>query len=219
MLTATVSVAVSDFALSHALGEVAPMDVEAERVATHSRRRVMPSLWARGGDFAEFDAALDADPTVAEVVTAATVGDERFYQVAWSDEVAALVDSWLDADGSMLRARTSDREWRLRVRFPDREQFDRFRSSLSARDVSFQLDDLTRSTGPRQQLGSVTAAQREALVTAVEAGYFDVPRDATMAEIADALDISSQAASERLRRGIDGFVRSTLLASDGPDAD
>ena len=58
----------------------------------------------------------------------------------------------------------------------------------------------------------VTAAQREALVTAARQGYFRVPREATAAEVASELDVSQQAFSETIRWGIENLVYSTLTA-------
>ncbi|PSP55938.1 transcriptional regulator [Halobacteriales archaeon QS_1_67_19] len=51
------------------------------------------------------------------------------------------------------------------------------------------------------QRWDVTPAQEAALRTALELGYFGVPRRATASEVADELDISKSAFLERLRRG------------------
>jgi len=47
----------------------------------------------------------------------------------------------------------------------------------------------------------LTPAQTEAIRTAVEMGYFTVPRRTTASEVADAIGISKSAFLERLRRG------------------
>jgi predicted DNA binding protein len=56
----------------------------------------------------------------------------------------------------------------------------------------------------------LTAPQRQALLLAVEHGYYDVPRNGTLTDIAGELDISEQAASQRLRRGTRSLLRSTI---------
>ncbi|MEF8840688.1 MAG: helix-turn-helix domain-containing protein [Haloarculaceae archaeon] len=64
----------------------------------------------------------------------------------------------------------------------------------------------------------LTDSQREALLVAFEAGYFEDPRNATLGEVAADLDISRPAASGLLRRGIKRLVVSSLMGnSDGPD--
>lgn len=216
VFTATVAVAVEDFALAHALREVPEMEVKADRLAAHSRHWVMPCLWGAGGDFDAFDAALAADPTVEEVVTATEYDEEKFYQVNWTEDLKLHLDAALDREGSVLHAETRDGDWHLTIRFTTRDQFETFRRHLSERGISFHLENLTRATSPQQFMGGLTAAQRDALVAAVEEGYFAIPREATMADVADALGISTQSASERLRRGVEQFVETMLLVDEDP---
>lgn len=57
---------------------------------------------------------------------------------------------------------------------------------------------------------ALTDKQRETLLVAIEAGYYDRPRQATLDDVASELDISMSAASQRLnsvkRRLIDKYV-------------
>lgn len=214
MFTVTISVPVEDFALAHALREVPEMTVKSERLAAHSRHWVMPCLWAAGGDFGSFDAALDADPTVDDVVTVVDYESEKFYQIDWAEEIKQHLDVALDSRASLLHAETTDDEWWLTIRFATRDQFDRFREHLSDEGITFGLENLTRASAPQQFMGGLTASQREALVTAVAEGYFAIPRVATMDDVAAALGISTQSASERLRRGIEAFVETMLVADE-----
>lgn len=213
MFVASFSIEPQGFALAHALDEVPEMAIEAERIAAHSTEWVMPCLWAAGGDFDAFDAALDADPTVEEVIEATTVGDEKYYQLEWSGEVIQHIDAAIDKEASILNAEVEHGEWHLRLRFISRDQFEAFRDYLADQGLSFRLRNLTETATPRQEMGGLTEAQRDALVAAVEAGYFAIPREATMADVAARLDVSEQAASERLRRGIDHLVRNILITT------
>ena len=56
----------------------------------------------------------------------------------------------------------------------------------------------------------LTPAQEAALRTALETGYFSVPRDATASEVAAELEISKSAFLERLRRGQESLLREAL---------
>jgi predicted DNA binding protein len=60
----------------------------------------------------------------------------------------------------------------------------------------------------------LTTAQREALVLAVESGYYDIPRTCTTVEVAEELGISDQAVTERLRRAIVNLVDNSLLVAE-----
>jgi len=55
--------------------------------------------------------------------------------------------------------------------------------------------------------------QRETLSYAVSAGYHSLPRRVSTKDIAEEFDISDQAVTERLRRGITTLVTNTLLAA------
>jgi predicted DNA binding protein len=60
----------------------------------------------------------------------------------------------------------------------------------------------------------LTRAQREALGLAFDRGYFDVPRDGSLDEMATNLDISPQALSDRLRRGQRNLLEVALVEFD-----
>ncbi len=60
---------------------------------------------------------------------------------------------------------------------------------------------LAEDDDPVGQRWDVTPAQEDALRAAYQAGYFEVPRDATATEVAARLDIGKTAFLERLRRG------------------
>lgn len=62
---------------------------------------------------------------------------------------------------------------------------------------------------------NVTPAQAESLRCALELGYFEVPRDATAEDVADALGISKTAFLERLRRAQDGLFSDLFPGDDG----
>jgi hypothetical protein len=72
-------------------------------------------------------------------------------------------------------------------------------------------------TAERHGRFELTAEQSEALVVAVDHGYFDVPRGATMDDLATEPGVSRQAIPERLRRAHEPLIRSTMAI--GHEAD
>ncbi len=60
----------------------------------------------------------------------------------------------------------------------------------------------------------LTPVQRETLLLAVDRGYYAIPRECTTLELAEELDISDQAVTERLRRAIVTVVKNTVQFSD-----
>lgn len=68
----------------------------------------------------------------------------------------------------------------------------------------------TEVAGSPKRQWNLTPAQEEALLAALEAGYFKVPKEATASDVAGELSISKSAFLERLRRGQSGLLRQTL---------
>jgi len=70
-------------------------------------------------------------------------------------------------------------------------------------------------------VAALSDRQREALETALSLGYYDVPRNGTLGEVADALEVAESSASEVLRRAERAIVTRVLdrhggTALDGP---
>lgn len=170
-------------------------------------------FWAEGGDFAAFDDALAEDPTVARPTVLAETGDRRLYRVEFTQagrEVATF-PTWGEFGLVMLDSRGTQDGWLVRMRFPDREALRGFLEVCRERDLSVAIDAVYGATDATGEVGvDLTPDQREALTTALEAGYFEIPRGATLAEVADLLGISPQATSERLRRGMAALVEATI---------
>jgi len=79
---------------------------------------------------------------------------------------------------------------------------------------AFKIIDRTDGEAlARVEWAELTDDRREALEAALEEGYFEVPRRIDLVELADQLDISDSALSQRLRRGI-----TTVLADHVPDS-
>lgn len=94
-----------------------------------------------------------------------------------------------------------------------REELDRFQAALDGRSRAYELRSLVRTTEPD---GLLTARQREVLEAAVRAGYFEVPRQSTLAEVAAGLDVDKSTASGVLRRAQGRLVK-WFLADTTPE--
>lgn len=212
MLVATLSIPAEALALEYSSSAVPGIELEAERVAAHSTERVMPCLWVSHAEFETVEDAFRSDPSIATIVESDRFDESAYYHVEWAAEVERRVDSYVDKEGSILEARLSEGNWNVTVRFADREQFDEFREQLSDRVHSFRLLRLSESERADERTQHLTPSQRDALVTAAKRGYFCVPREATVEDLANELGISHQAVSELLRRGTENLVSSTLLS-------
>jgi len=93
-----------------------------------------------------------------------------------------------------------------------REEFERLRDGLDGSGLRFELLSIVGADDDGD--GLVTDRQREVLDAALRAGYFEVPRECTLADVAAELDVDTSTASGVLRRGQARIVKSFLTGAD-----
>lgn len=206
-VVAELFVSADHFVLADGLRAAPEMVLECELLVP-VRDRKIPYVWAEGGDHAAFlDAARD-DPTVERIEQTAELQDGALYRVRWSgNDFFRAIDG---GDATILQAKGSADEWFLKVRSDSQASLRRFQEHCHERGIDFELERLVRLTEPKMGQYDVTPKQREAILTALELGYFDTPRAGTLEDVAAELEISNRAASERLRRGLTNLVTNTL---------
>jgi predicted DNA binding protein len=91
-------------------------------------------------------------------------------------------------------------------------QFDAFGEALDTTGVQYELLTVVHTSEDGTAL--LTDRQRECLTVALRRGYFEIPRDCTLAEVAEALDIDKSTASETIRRGQARVLKQYLLSGD-----
>lgn len=214
------TVPASEFVLADTLTVTADMRIEIKRVAGGGAS-VTPYFWAAGEDFEGFEAALAADEMVREQVLLeetdrADDGDgkrERFYRVTWGMAVPNLISAVAEAKAAVLEAvRENGDRWEVKVLFPTEAALSEFHEYCTANGFDVEPTRVYRPENPQERAEyGITADQREALEVAYHAGYFAVPRERTLTEIAGDLGISHNALSARLRRGHRNLLRNTIV--------
>ena len=201
-----------------ALDEHPEIRLVIEVIAARDPETVLVTFWAYGDEFDGFEARLGNTGSIDGIETLSDGANGRkCYQLRLS---AAELDYWAWAEhGGVLLDCTLDREgMTMRMRFPDRDGLIAYRERCEREGSSFRLVALRcTNTGPETTNGRLTSAQRTLLAAAVEGGYFEIPREITMAEIAEQLGISDQAASERLRRGLSTVLENGEVEDSAPE--
>lgn len=199
-----------EFALAETLeGDPAP-SIEIERATAQDHGSLVSLAWVRAEDYDRFEARLVADPTVEGFLRVGKFDEECLYRMDWTEAVDFVVHLLLEEEGTLLEARTGDREWHLQLLCPDRESLSRTYDACEANDLSMSVDSIYDLDGRPGEQFNLTEPQRKTLVTAYGSGYYDVPRSVTLSEFADTLGVSHQALSERLRRGHANLIESVL---------
>lgn len=203
----------AEFALGDVLSGSQDMHFELERIVPTGDAE-MPFVWVTGTDFEVFERNVRESPRVEELLALDRVGDNSLYRIEWTTPHEDLSRAIADASATVLEAQGDDR-WRFRLRFVDHEKLSQFHNYCLADELPIHVErtyTLTENTRSTRNFG-LTPEQREAVVLALRRGYFDLPSDATLDDLADELDASTQALSERIRRGEKEVLRRVLLSS------
>ncbi|WP_255192931.1 helix-turn-helix domain-containing protein [Natronobeatus ordinarius] len=187
---------------------------EMEQVIASSGHR----LWLAGATRAEIESALEAAPSVASHTPVLDSEERWLYEVEFADSGVNVFELIADETGTVLSASAADGRWHLTARFADREDVSRVYDRLVDRDVTANLVRLTDLTETQSSTTGLTPKQYETLVAAHEYGYFGIPRETSMQELAEQLGVSHQALSERLRRAYRALVATELNAAEDGDA-
>lgn len=206
-----------DTALSVALEHAPDATVELEP----SVSKTLPCLWISDADRDTVEIALESDPTVEsfELLVETETDQRMLYDITFGEEAQRVWDELLDEGGSLLEATATEGWWQIRMRFLDREELCETNDRLVEFGVNADLRRITELTDDSRTHTRLTPEQQEALSAAFEHGYFEIPRQISMEELAAELGISHQALSERLRRAYETLVDAELQpASDRPNS-
>lgn len=200
-----------EFALAHTLDVVSDVHFECERIIKGGDDVVMPLLWARNVEKAELEDAFADDPSVDNVRQLAEFDDELLYRMDWVARVELLLNMITNSEATILDAYGKHDKWNLRVMFPTRDRFSMTHEFCEDHGLTYDVDSIREMEGKPAARFGLTDEQYQALVFATKEGYYSVPQERTLNELADQLDITHQALSERLHRAIDSLVEDTLI--------
>ncbi|MCU4751824.1 helix-turn-helix domain-containing protein [Halobacteria archaeon AArc-curdl1] len=209
------------FVLADSIDDAPDMQIEIKRVVG-SDSEVTPYFWASGGDFKQFESGLRSDEMIQELLTLekhdeteqyGQEDDERFYMVTWETEPPNLMTAVSEAKATVLEAINTDgTSWDVKIIFPTDQSLSTFHDYCTEHELSFEPTKLYRPDNPaKNQTYELTDEQQEALEAAYHSGYFEVPRENTLTEIAETLNISRNALSARLRRGHRNLLSNTVI--------
>jgi predicted DNA binding protein len=205
------SLSAGTFALGETLEAVPEATFDIERVVAHDADRVLPFVWAAAPDRAALEAAFEEDPSVANVELLSDLDDEWLYRMEWVAHVQFVVHALVEEQATVMDAHSENGRWNLRLLFPDREALSRTYDFCKDHDICLDIETIYEMDSERHGRFGLTEEQAEALTAAFEHGYYEVPRDLSVADLADELDISHQALSERFRRAHGNLVENTLI--------
>jgi predicted DNA binding protein len=211
-IIAEFTVPADEFALYRTLCEVPETVVEVERVVAHDEGHLVPYFWVSGEDYAEFEQRAEDDPSIEEITKLDEVEGANLYRAEWVHDVETVAYAMTNTGATLLNATGHDGRWSMELRFDTREGLSTFHTYLQENEVNADLQRLYEPSQPRVDgQPGLTDIQHETLVTALNEGYYNMPRDITMDELAAQFGVSQPALSKRLRNGHRTLIANSLM--------
>lgn len=189
------------------------MHFELERIVP-TGNIILPFVWVTGNEHAKFERKVRRHPTVRDLEILDMVDDNGLYRIEWKGEPTDLIEAFAKTDAVVLESRGNEL-WTFRLRFPHHDKLSDFHNFIIEHGISLHIDR-TYTLAEASDRGfrfNLSQEQREALLLALKRGYFETPSDVSLEELAEELDISAQAMSNRIRRGNERVLSATLLSS------
>ena len=158
-----------------------------------------------------FEQALAADHTIADAKRLSGFKSKHLYRLTYSDVALLISPTVTEVGGLTHDATATNNGWMFTLQVPDRDALSTIWDHARDNGIAWDLIELNRGKPlANDTMYGLTDTQRETLMIALEEGYFSEPREVTLADLADTLDVSQSAAGGRLRRGLEALLQATL---------
>ena len=166
----------------------------------------------RGVDVDEIIPHFAEHPGVRDIEAVDEFETQYLLRCEWVPEYAGIIAGLTETEVTLLIGEGTADEWRFEVRGDSRDAVADFQRYANEHEILTVT--AIHSLTPQETNSPLTDAQRDALLTALDCGYYDSPREATMSDVADALGVSQQAVSSRLRRGTRHLIENASLGAE-----
>jgi len=210
---AELSIPAEEFALEETFEECDDLEVDVVRGVAQRTPGMVNLGWVSAAERDRADAALRDDGTVGEVARLGDIDGRWLHSMDWKTPVAVAIAVLLK-HATMLGASAKRGVWSFRVLFPQPKALSIAASLFEEYTIELHIECIYELGEAGESGDDLTETQREALRRALREGYFKIPRNSMLGAIADDLDISHQALSERLRRANELLAEAALPPVD-----
>ncbi|APX95634.1 helix-turn-helix domain-containing protein [Natronorubrum daqingense] len=161
-------------------------------------------------EYETLESAMEADHTVSNPTRVATFENRAIYRMTRETDLEIVPPRCAEGGVFVFTITSGERGWIARVHLPDRETLSAFRAWSRERNMSFRVTQLYDLSASDAGTYFLTEQQHEILLMAYYTGYFDIPRGITQDGLADRLNVSDSAVSQRIRRAVSELIGATL---------
>lgn len=179
-----------------------PLHTESDRPTVFTTIEIEPTV-----DWERVEGVLSEDETVRNARVMTDSEGMRIYRIDFDQStIEDFPTKATDMGIHLLELWNEDAAWAARLRAVDQSYLSEFGSYCESVGAELAIKRLYRSDSAEVMNTALsttilTEAQWEAMFEAFDAGYFDDPRSASLAEVGERLGISASAAGRRIRRG------------------
>lgn len=170
----------------------------------HDGESVRAIVRVQCGDIDVFEAGLEQDSLIDTWDQIHVNQDACEYRIDYSRDMNVEGYERIFSHSGSLNQAVYRTDWRLHMFFPKRDDLVNYERELE--NLGFQVSTERILQSHPLSVNKLTEKQWEIVHLAKRRGYFEVPRNVELSELADELDISTASAGERLRRGIDNVI-------------
>ena len=163
----------------------------------------IPYFWkVHDGNIEAFEQSVRNSPVVESLTNLDGRVNATLYQIQWTDSIDGFLDALRIHEILVEKANTIRGEsWEFRVRAQSQKALSAFQDTCSEQRIHLDIRRAVKNPEEYHEgLMGVTAKQHDALALALEEGYFDIPREITLEELAEMVSISRQSFARRLQR-------------------
>ncbi|MDY6780297.1 MAG: helix-turn-helix domain-containing protein [Halobacteria archaeon] len=182
----------------------------------HACDTLTPLVWVME-DTDGVEDEISRNPHVEEVESVKEFDEGALYHVSWDCDTVFL-DGIRETNATILEGTAQEGCWHFRLHFESHDYLSEFYDYCEENGTDVEVEKVNEHIAPLpRDLPDLTERQSETLVKAHDEGYFDIPRGTTLVELAEEMDISDQAISERIRRALSRIIESQLIEEDGDE--
>lgn len=208
------SIPAIDFELGRALSMEEPVSIVLETLVPMGQRTV-PFFWVQDHDSEGFERAVRDHEGVKQMQAIETHENRTLYAFRWHTDTDSLFEAFREANAQLLNASGHHDSWEFEIRFSNHKELSTFRDLCHDSDIRLTIDRVYHPTDPEAVPHyGLSEPQRKTLSTAVNQGFYSIPRQTSTKKLAAQFDISDQATTERLRRAIASLTEYTLLTEE-----
>lgn len=167
-------------------------------------------FWAvSNADREAFERAVAADDTVSTFRHVTALESAELYRIEtppFHADRDLLFPLFREHDVTAIEAHRDGDGFHVQARYPGREALEHVLEAGKHIAEHFELIRLYEEVPTSSSPDRLTDRQRAALAIALEKGYFETPAEASLEDVAAAMDITPQTASRHVRVGVRKLV-------------